>query len=671
ARAGISNTSITNASTADSSNVTSTYADGRESMITVTADDGTTLATRYAFGLGTWNDSWGGTTTYLDSEYTIEFTVTAPGSYELAIDQNFHAAAQTVADSAWGTAIVNLGTVAGTQTGGTIDNGSLSLDAGSVSATTGYGQSAPSLHTYIDGSEAAVISGVSNGMPVTHRLTFAWSQDCESWAYSTTFFGFYPEADHCGIRGGISTPYGLAASDYSTDSGAAAADGHFVTITFSPAAGCGNGAIESGEECDGGACCATDCTFEPVDNVCGGSGDQCNNADTCDGAGSCTDNGAVPTGTGCDDSNPLTDGEVCDLGFCACPTAGCAFNCGDGNLDSAEECDDGNNTGGDWCSALCTIEPGCGNGAIDAGEACDDGNSTDGDGCSSRCGIEAVQSKDQQKCIASQAGYIFKVAKTQAKENALCVKDAGKNKLGGLTLDQCLSADRKQKIAKITAKLISHQSDPVKAKCSLEPDFAYVDAADFIPAVVAEQIVFLDAILGDDAAAMVLDSADRAAIGCQAMIVKNADKLLATRLKEFGSCLQKGLKAKSDPITSAIQAETCWNAGSAKLEKIVLKSAELNVKKCAAKGIDFDTVVAGSCAAETEDADGRTGESRYADCLDERAACRACRILNGTLDLELGCDELDDGVINDSCRADANTGGGSAEGAFVDGPILF
>jgi cysteine-rich repeat protein len=63
--------------------------------------------------------------------------------------------------------------------------------------------------------------------------------------------------------------------------------------------------------------------------------------------------------------------------------------CGDGVVDSGEQCDDGNTVSGDGCSATCTIEqapqPVCGNGVVEGTEQCDDGNTTSGDGCSSTC----------------------------------------------------------------------------------------------------------------------------------------------------------------------------------------------------------------------------------------------------------------------------------------------
>ncbi|TMA72273.1 MAG: DUF4215 domain-containing protein [Deltaproteobacteria bacterium] len=60
--------------------------------------------------------------------------------------------------------------------------------------------------------------------------------------------------------------------------------------------------------------------------------------------------------------------------------------CGNGLVEAAEECDDGNTTDGDGCDSNCTFT-GCGNGIVTAGETCDDGNTLDGDCCSSACQI--------------------------------------------------------------------------------------------------------------------------------------------------------------------------------------------------------------------------------------------------------------------------------------------
>jgi cysteine-rich repeat protein len=61
--------------------------------------------------------------------------------------------------------------------------------------------------------------------------------------------------------------------------------------------------------------------------------------------------------------------------------------CGNGSLQAAEECDDGNNENGDGCDEACNVEV-CGDRVLQAGEGCDDGNTTRGDGCSPTCQIE-------------------------------------------------------------------------------------------------------------------------------------------------------------------------------------------------------------------------------------------------------------------------------------------
>lgn len=60
--------------------------------------------------------------------------------------------------------------------------------------------------------------------------------------------------------------------------------------------------------------------------------------------------------------------------------------CGDGLVNGAESCDDGNRTWGDGCGNDCLQDKvGCTNGAVDDGEECDDGNWIDNDKCSNRC----------------------------------------------------------------------------------------------------------------------------------------------------------------------------------------------------------------------------------------------------------------------------------------------
>jgi cysteine-rich repeat protein len=100
-------------------------------------------------------------------------------------------------------------------------------------------------------------------------------------------------------------------------------------------------------------------------------------------------NGILDSGEQCDDGNNI-NGDGCSSN---CMIEHYTPVCGNGILDSGEQCDDGNNINGDGCSSTCVIEhytPVCGNGILDSGEQCDDGNNINGDGCSSTCVIEST-----------------------------------------------------------------------------------------------------------------------------------------------------------------------------------------------------------------------------------------------------------------------------------------
>jgi fibro-slime domain-containing protein len=159
---------------------------------------------------------------------------------------------------------------------------------------------------------------------------------------------------------------------------------------------CGDGTVESNEQCDDGDTssgdgCSSTCVLEagwtcPLGAVCQarscGDGIRAG-VEECDNG---NDNGSgVPIG-----------GVICETNcrIVADPTL-----CGNGTLDPGEACDDGNNDLGDGCTIFCEREPTCippapctsecGDGIRFGTEECDDGNTRSGDGCSSSCAVEA------------------------------------------------------------------------------------------------------------------------------------------------------------------------------------------------------------------------------------------------------------------------------------------
>ena len=327
----------------------------------------------------------------------------------------------------------------------------------------------------------------------------------------------------------------------------------------------------------------------------------------------------------------------------SCPA--CAGTCEDGVQNQEET---GIDCGGSGCT---TCAPICGNGAVEEGESCDEGDTADRDGCSSRCQVEASQDKDQRKCLSLQLATVAKAAKTQGKENQQCVRAAGKGKLDALTPSECLSADRKDRLSKLVSKLEEMQTDPDKGKCLTLPDFGYEMAAELVNGVTPEDIAFFEQGFADsaDLSSTIVDATDRALkneANCQATILKVSDKVVDTYLRNFVTCAKKGLgaRAESERIVSAATMESCWGSQSDKVEAALAKHAELNVKKCSEKGVDWSNVVAGECANSAD-------EAGLASCVGEIAACRSCQMLNAGMGLAMDCDQADDGLANESCVA--------------------
>jgi hypothetical protein len=71
------------------------------------------------------------------------------------------------------------------------------------------------------------------------------------------------------------------------------------------AASCGDGNVDSGEDCDDASPCCVACHFAAATTPCADA-DACNGAETCDGAGTCT----VATALDCDDAFAATS-DIC------------------------------------------------------------------------------------------------------------------------------------------------------------------------------------------------------------------------------------------------------------------------------------------------------------------------------------------------------------------------
>lgn len=162
-------------------------------------------------------------------------------------------------------------------------------------------------------------------------------------------------------------------------------------------ADCDDRACDSYPECSDDGATETNCRDGRDDDRDGARDCEdvdCEDDDACIPPPDCGD-GTVDNDEECDDGNN-TSGDGCSA---ACTNEGTpAAECGDGTVDEGEECDDGNNMNGDGCSTTCIIDDApteeCGDETVDTGEECDDGNNMSGDGCSATCSNETVENAE-------------------------------------------------------------------------------------------------------------------------------------------------------------------------------------------------------------------------------------------------------------------------------------
>ena len=250
------------------------------------------------------------------------------------------------------------------------------------------------------------------------------------------------------------------------------------------------------------------------------------------------------------------------------------------------------------------------------------------------------QNKAQQKCINALNKNFAKVAKTQGKDNCSCIKDfaKGQSLTPAATLEACLTADRKGKVAKAKSKTVS---DETKNCAASTPNFGATSSSVVNATAMQKELDLIHDIFGSDLdAAIFTEEADKDLSKCQQQAAKQVKKCQDTKLKEFNKCKKSGLKDES--IRSPADLAVCMGEDpKGKITKACeTKLSDTLSKKCGS------AVIATAFPGECSDS---ASLAALGDCLDRLVECRVCLGLNAADALSRDCDAFDDGLTNGSC----------------------
>jgi hypothetical protein len=240
-----------------------------------------------------------------------------------------------------------------------------------------------------------------------------------------------------------------------------------------------------------------------------------------------------------------------------------------------------------------------------------------------------------------------KVNRAQLKEIERCLNDFQREKLvASMTFDSCMTADRKDRVQRAADRTATRDGK----KCApplAPPPFAYTDSATVNAAAVDGALWLTYEIFGGPPV-LDADLATRAnnkdAAKCQLEMLKRADKLENTVLKEVIKAKKKALKDETVDSGAALEAklQTVFSSNKRinRTEDRLMRGVD---RKCAALPAAPDTLFPGACGS------GDPNLNEVETCVIAAARCEACLKINAFDGLNLNCDQADDQAANGSC----------------------
>jgi cysteine-rich repeat protein len=252
---------------------------------------------------------------------------------------------------------------------------------------------------------------------------------CKFTCLSTVTTRNCPSVDPCIGAGTCDDTKHTCTAGAALADGATCGTGKICKAGACVAAACGDGILQAGESCDFGAGngagtgCEIDCKFSCQKTPT----DTCLDTNTCNGIEVCANvSVGAATGQKCTAGTPLADGTPCTGGTCkggVCASA----NCGNGTIDTGEDCDFGAGNGaGTGCELSCKFS------CTTAPDSCPDANPCNG---TETCGTVTVGGKTGKKCSAGTA----LAACASCGTGGVCVTGTCKSSVCG---DTCIDASK-------------------------------------------------------------------------------------------------------------------------------------------------------------------------------------------------------------------------------------
>jgi cysteine-rich repeat protein len=271
----------------------------------------------------------------------------------------------------------------------------------------------------------------------------------------------------------------------------------------------------------------------------------------------------------------------------------------------------------------------CGNGQLDPAEQCDDGNVASGDGCRSDCLVEGPLDPAERACVNALTKGFSKALLRANKAALACARNvaAGKAELG---FEDCI-AELDYEVASDRLALVEEQKC-WDAGVTSESAFGYGgDAYTSFDAGAYAAFDAFSALLGDPAP-LARRAAAESSAACQQTVVGGVSRYLDALARETAKRKKASLADPAGPALTSLDLEADLLAAP-RATKLAVLAGQVGAKieaRCAGESLGA-LFGHGACEARTGSA------ADLAECGTQVAACELCKGLNDADALALDC----------------------------------